>query len=76
VDQHEQNIGEKAQTAVADSKYGTAKNFVKCQQEGIQTHRGDVLAKQKNNPRREGIFPDTAFRYDPQTNANLFYRHA
>jgi len=29
---------------------------------------GDVLAKQTNNPRRQGIFPDTAFRYDPQSN--------
>jgi transposase len=68
VEQHEENIGEKVQTVVADSKYGTVENFVKCQQEGIRTHLGDVLAKQTNNPRREGIFPDTDFRYDPQSN--------
>ncbi len=68
VDQHEQNVGEAARTVVADSKYGTVENFVKCQQQGITTHLGDVLAKQTNNPRRQGIFPDTAFRYDSQSN--------
>lgn len=68
VEQHEENIGKKVQTVVADSKYGTVENFVKCQQEGIRTHLGDVLAKQTNNPRRKGIFPDTVFRYDPQSN--------
>ena len=68
VEQHKQNVGEKVQTVVADSKYGTVENFVKCQQEGIKTHLGDVLAKQTNNPRRQGIFQDTAFRYDPQSN--------
>ncbi len=68
VKQHEQNIGEPVETVVADSKYGTVENFVKCQQQGIRTHLGDVLAKQTNNPRRKGIFPDTAFNYDPQSN--------
>ncbi|MFC1454210.1 transposase [Verrucomicrobiota bacterium] len=68
VEQHKQNIGENVQTVVADSKYGTVENFVKCQQQGIKTHLGDVLAKQTNNPRRQGIFPDTAFCYDPQSN--------
>lgn len=68
VEQHEENIGEKVQTVVADSKYGTVENFVRCQEQGIKTHLGDVLAKQTNNPRRQGIFPDTAFRYDPQSN--------
>jgi hypothetical protein len=68
VEQHEQNVGEPVETVVADSKYGTVENFVTCQQHGIRTHLGDVLAKQTNNPRRQGIFPDTAFRYDPQSN--------
>lgn len=68
VEQHEQNVGENVQTVVADSKYGTVENFVKCQQQGIKTHLGDVLAKQTNNPRRQGIFPDTDFRYDPRSN--------
>lgn len=68
ITQHTANTGTAVATVVADSKYGTAENFVKCQQQGIKTHLGDVLAKQTNNPRRQGIFPDTAFRYDPQSN--------
>jgi len=68
VEQHEQNVGEPVETVVADSKYGTVDNFVKCRQQSIRTHLGDVLAKQTNNPRRQGIFPDTVFRYDPQSN--------
>ena len=66
--QHSTNTGETVTTVVADSKYGTVDNFVQCQQQGIRTHLGDVLAKQTNNPRRQGIFPDTVFRYDPQSN--------
>ncbi len=66
--QHTANTGVPVTTVVADSKYGTAENFVKCQQQGIRTHLGDVLAKQTNNPRRQGIFPDTAFQYDPRSN--------
>ena len=66
--QHEQNTGTAVQTVVADSKYGTVENFVACQQQGMTTHMGDVLAKQKNNPRREGIFPDTDFAYDAGSN--------
>lgn len=66
--QHSTNTGETVATVVADSKYGTVENFVRCQQQGIRTHLGDVLAKQTNNPRRAGIFPETAFRYDPQSN--------
>jgi transposase len=68
VEQHEANTGEAVQTVVADSKYGTVENFVACQQQGITTHMGDVLAKQTNSPRRQGIFPDTAFLYDAATN--------
>ena len=68
IEQHTSNTGTAVATVVADSKYGTVDNFVKCQQQGIKTHLGDVLAKQINNLRRQGIFPDTAFRYDPQSN--------
>lgn len=67
VAQHEENTGTVVQTVVADSKYGTAENYVACQGRGIHTHMGDVLAKQTNNPRRAGIFPDSAFRYDVPT---------
>ena len=68
VAQHEANTGRAVETVVADSKYGTVENYVACQQQGIRTHMGDVLAKQTNNPRRQGIFPDHAFEYQSATN--------
>jgi transposase len=68
VEQHAANTGAQAQAVVADSKYGTVANYVACQQRGITTHMGDVRAKQTDNPRCRGIFPDTAFAYESTSN--------
>jgi transposase len=68
VGQHAATTGVVARTVVADSKYGTVENYVACQQQGIRTHMGDVRAKQTNNPRCQGIFPDTAFTYEAASN--------
>lgn len=68
VEQHAVTTGHTVETVVADSKYGTVENYVTCQQQGITTHMADVLAKQTDNPRCRGIFPDTAFEYQPDTN--------
>src|SRR5439155_1226750 len=35
IDQHQSNTRSQAQTVVADHKYGTAENFVACQERGI-----------------------------------------
>jgi transposase len=67
IEQHETNTEQSVHTIVGDHKYGTAENFVACQQRGMRTHLGDARAKQ-NHARSRGIFPDSAFRYDPGTN--------
>lgn len=67
VEQHERNTDQAVETIVADSKYGTVENYVACQQVGITTHMGNVLAKQTHNPRCRGIFPDSLFIYDSAT---------
>jgi len=67
IDQHETHTAQKVRTAVADHKYGTSENFVACQQRDITTHLGDMRAKQ-HHARSQGIFPDSAFAYDPLTN--------
>lgn len=67
VEQHQTNTSQTVQTAVADHKYGTTENFVACQQRGIRTHLGDARAKQQP-ARSQGIFPDSAFRYEASTN--------
>ena len=66
MDQHQAHTAVGVKTVVADHKYGTAENFVACQQRGVTTHMGDLRGK-LNNHRAEGIFPDTEFRYDATT---------
>lgn len=64
IEQHEANTGCKAETAVADHKYGTQENYVACAERGITSHMGDAT-KNQNHARSEGIFPESAFTYDP-----------
>ena len=66
MDQHQSHTAVGAKTVVADHKYGTAENFVACQQRGVTTHTGDLRGKLSNH-RAEGIFPDTEFHYDAAT---------
>jgi len=69
IDQHQANTHIKVETAVADHKYGTAENYVACQQREIRTHMGDVLARQKKDSL--GIFPDSEFKYQPDNDTYL-----
>jgi len=67
VEQHERNTEQKAETVVADTKYGTAENYVACQQRGLATHMANVAGKQRHG-RSEGIYPESAFKHDAATN--------
>lgn len=67
VEQHERNTQEVVVTVVADTQYGTADNFRICNERGICSHMGDMLAPQLKTGRREGIFAYEDFRYDPNT---------
>lgn len=69
IEQHEANTQTKVEVAVADHKYGTSENYIACQQQEIRTHLGDVLSQQ--NRESNGIFPDTAFKYQPQKDSYL-----
>jgi transposase len=64
IEQHEINTGSKAEKVVGDHKYGTQDNFVACQQRGLCTHLGDA-SKGQDHHRAQGIFPESAFVYDP-----------
>jgi transposase len=63
MEQHEKNTGNKVEVAVADHKYGTQENYVACAERGTVSHMGDASSKQ-NHVRSQGIFPESAFRYD------------
>jgi len=65
--EHERNTGAKVETAVADSQYGTVENYRECAQRGIRPHMADLSQTQKGTGRRKGIFPESAFTYDPAT---------
>jgi transposase len=65
IDQHEKSTHCQVQTVVGDYKYGTHENYVACQERGIKTHMGEVTRHAANTGRKEGIFGDDAFRYDP-----------
>ena len=62
--QHQSNTGSKVETVVGDHKYGTQDNLVACQERGIRTHLGDATKGQEHH---RGIFPESAFVYDPQS---------
>jgi len=64
IEQHEKNTGSKVEVAIADYKYGTQENYVACAERGTASHMGDATAKQ-NHVRSQGIFPESAFAYDP-----------
>jgi transposase len=64
VEQHEANTALQAATIVADHKYGTQENYVACAGRGLTSHMGDASNNQ-HHARSEGIFPESAFRYDP-----------
>ena len=57
----------RADTVVADSRYGTIENFLACHDRGIAAHLPDL--KRAATKRTEGkqIFPDTLFAYDAAT---------
>ena len=69
IDQHENNAGQKLDTVVADTQYGTADNFRKCNERGIRSHMADLMKVQEQRASSLEIFGSEAFIYDPQTDS-------
>ncbi len=67
MEQHEATTGVLPGLVVADSKYGTVENYLTCFDRGVDAHIPDLKATGKNKGRRKDIFPEEAFRYDPET---------
>lgn len=64
IDTHQNNTGRKVETAVADSKYGTIKNYLACHDRGIKPHFKSVEETRKDTGTKKGIFSKEAFTYD------------
>ncbi len=67
MDGHQENTKAKAETIVADSKYGTIGNYLASYDRGVKAHIPDLKKKQRGKGSRSGIFPDNEFTYDRET---------
>jgi len=55
-------------TIVADSKYGSAENYLYCEERGIQAHMPDLREKTEKKRKRE-VFSTEEFTYDSELDA-------
>ena len=67
IEQHTENTASQVEVVVADSQYGTIRNYLECHDRGLKAH----LAPFKDGQNRNGKFSDEAFTYDPQDDVYL-----
>lgn len=67
MDCHQENTGRQVETVVADSKYGTIENYLACHERGVKAHIPDLKQSQVNTGTRKGIFSESHFVYDSET---------
>jgi transposase len=67
IDQHQNHCAKKVGTVVADSQYGTVRNFLHCQAHDITPHMADVKTAQQRAGQRSEFFGDDRFVYDPSS---------
>jgi transposase len=65
--QHTENTQSQVKVVVADSQYGTIKNYLECHDRGIAAH----IPPLKDGQNRNGKFSDEAFSYDPKDDVYL-----
>jgi transposase len=64
---HEVHCAARVQTVIADSQYGTAENFLYCQDREIKAHMADVKAAHPPAGQRVAFFGEDQFIYDHTT---------
>jgi transposase len=67
IDQHTENTASQVEVVVADSQYGTIKNYLECHDRGLKAH----LSPFKDGPNRNGKFSEEAFTYNPKDDVYL-----
>lgn len=65
MDGHHANTGRGAVTVVADALYGTKENFLACHERGVRAHMPPLPDFANDKGTRKGIFPPSAFIYNP-----------
>ena len=64
IEQHQHHTEQTVVTVVADSAYGTVKNFVACQQRGLRTHMADLKQSQERAGQRQRFYSERDFEYE------------
>lgn len=67
LEQHKATTGIKADTVVADSKYGIIDNYLACHDLGINAHMPDMGKATGKRIAKLNIFQEDRFVYDPQS---------
>jgi len=67
LESHHLNTGIKAETVVADSKYGTVENFLACHDRGVQAYMPDLKESTERRIEKLNIFSEERFEYDRET---------
>jgi hypothetical protein len=67
LESHHLNTGIKADTVVADSKYGTVENFLVCHDRGVKAHMPDLQESTAKRIEKLNIFSEERFEYDRET---------
>ncbi len=65
LEKHEETTEVKAETVVADSKYGTIDNFLACHDQGIEAHIPDLRDVAIKRIAKNDIFLEDRFLYNP-----------
>ena len=65
--EHERTTGIKAETCVADSKYGTINNYLDCYDMEVNGHFDPMEKAHRGYGRRQGIFSKEEFMYRPES---------
>ncbi|HUL30838.1 MAG TPA: IS1182 family transposase, partial [Thermodesulfobacteriota bacterium] len=64
LESHHLNTGIKAETVVADGKYGTVENFLACHDRGVEAHMPDLKEFTAKRLEKLNIFSEEQFEYD------------
>ena len=67
LESHQLNTGVKADTVVADSKYGTIENFLACHDRGVEAHMPDLKEFLVRRSDKVDIFSEERFEYDRES---------
>jgi IS5 family transposase len=67
LEDHHLNTGIRAETVVADSKYGTVENFLACCDRGVEAHMPDLQGFTSKRIEKLSIFSEERFEYDGES---------